>query len=279
MIPGREATHTWDGALVLNDRLTGAAWPRYKVDQIGGLRGLADFTPDAEAAQGKLGEIPRTAQRAGRTITYEGRIIARDVAELRAGQATLLAAFQGTSERRMTIATQPGYTPAATRYFDARAVSADAPEELVRPVQSLFMVALRLSDPRLYDPTEVVQAFDTPGSGYIEATVVNDGNAISTDPVIEITGPVDDPVLVNVTISRTLVLVGSLAVDDALVVDFAERTVTLNGANARDMLDLGASAWWDADAPGLVPGTNVLRIHSVAAPPAAECRFHPAYVG
>lgn len=154
---GIEARHSWDdGAIVLGDL---DSYPKYRINKMDGLRNLADFDPRAEPAS-RRGEIPRSSTRGGRTVVYDCTTLAESLAELREAEEALLAAFDPTGERRMTIAPHPDYA-IGERYFDARAVSLIGPDEQLASPNAVsggferdFVLALRLSDPRVYDAIE-----------------------------------------------------------------------------------------------------------------------------
>ncbi len=159
---GIEATHTWDGALALGDR---SVWPRLKLTKIAGLRALGDLDVDAEQASGRRGEVPRSAQRSGKTVVYSGTIQARDLAEMRAAEESMLAAFDTTSEREMVIAPDPAYA-SGSRSYAARCIECEIDDEqrygprrvLSGGYERDFDLTLRLSDPRIYDAAAQTQA-------------------------------------------------------------------------------------------------------------------------
>lgn len=165
---GLEAIHTWDAddaAFLMNDKDN---WPMVKVRKIDGLRSLAEMDAVSDAKSGKLGEFPRASVRSGRTVVYSGSVMARSLAGLRELEANMLAAFNANSEKEMLIQPSP-YYDTGSRKFSARAVDLQIPDEQTAPPTALsygyerdFILTLRLSDPRLYDPTLVT---DTSSSG------------------------------------------------------------------------------------------------------------------
>jgi hypothetical protein len=231
MIVGVEGIHEWETGLVLNDR---AAMPHYRIEKIGGLRSAPDFSPTADPALGRTGEVPRLADRLGKTITYEGLIVATKLNDLEAANAALVAAFSGTTERKMTAGPHPGYAGPAlqTREFYARPLDAGGDESQdatpwrkSRGFERPFTLSLRLSDPRFYNPVAddvtatVVSAVDVsdalglpfvpgsdlspPSGDQISLTVHNDGT-VDTDPIIRINGPCSNPSVTNRTTGKFL---------------------------------------------------------------------------
>jgi hypothetical protein len=121
-------------------------------------------------------------------------------------------------------------------------------------------------DPRYYDSTAttgtmVVQnalgrTYDrtynlTYGGGSLinSLAVVNNGNT-TTYPVITIVGPITNPTIGNLTTNQYITVNTTLINTDSLVIDLLNKTVTLNGVTARNLL-AGNSVWF-----GAPPGTS-----------------------
>ena len=86
----------------------------------------------------------------------------------------------------------------------------------------------------------------TPATATITTTVNNSGWG-TTYPTITLVGPIDNPVLGNVTTGDYLNFNCSLSGSDTLVVDLYNKLITLNGNPARNLL---ASGTWFAAPPG-----------------------------
>ena len=88
------------------------------------------------------------------------------------------------------------------------------------------------------------------GSGSYATTtnIVNSGWA-TTYPTITLTGPITNPTLGNVTTGEYLLLSGTFANTDTLVIDLYNKLITLNGVSARNLLSTGT--WF-----GAPPGTS-----------------------
>lgn len=104
-----------------------------------------------------------------------------------------------------------------------------------------WAVQLIAGDPRIYDDAESTLA----GSG----AAVNAGN-FPTEPSVTITGAANNPTITNVTTGEMLKVNVVMGAGDELLIDFAQRTIKLNGVTAYGSMDL-ASVWWD-----LEPGNN-----------------------
>lgn len=86
------------------------------------------------------------------------------------------------------------------------------------------------------------------------ATVTNSGT-VATAPTISYTatGSVASVYFLNATAGKTIWINQPLVNTDVLSVDFAARTVTLNGVTVSGVLSVD-SRWWD-----LAPGANTVR--------------------
>lgn len=290
MIVGKEGVHTWDGgALVLNRRDLD---PHYRVDEIPGLRSLAELEAVIDPALGRTGEVPRESTRAGKSIEYRGIVVARSLASLRTAQGALPAAFATTAEREMIAAPHPAYVGAAlpTRRFHARAIAVEADEQSVAHPNTTrsggyempWSAVLRLSDPRYYhagvgaqiDVEDLVAAAIggagvpfTPGTAVagpsnqgFEVVTANPGNA-DVDGQFFMHGPLKNPVLSNETLGVFLRFRGLLIpAGEHVMVDFRRRrAVRGGGENVRSTLD-PASTWWDRGVHCLDPGANTIRL-------------------
>lgn len=91
------------------------------------------------------------------------------------------------------------------------------------------------------------------------ASLVNVGN-IDTYPLLRLYGPFTDPILDNVTQSKSLALTGiTLGPGEFLEIDTRARTIFLNGdpdVNRYDKLAFPGSKWWS-----LGPGITEVRFH------------------
>lgn len=87
----------------------------------------------------------------------------------------------------------------------------------------------------------------TYGGGSAGAVINNVGNT-TTYPVITITGPVTSPTIANNSTEQYITVNTTLGALDTLVIDLYEKTITLNGSPARNLL-AGNSQWFGA-APG-----------------------------
>jgi hypothetical protein len=306
VIPGLEARHSWNAQVLLNDV---SVSPRYRLREITGLRSTADPEDNREPATGRRGEVTRRSWRRGKTITYEGQIEAQSLSQLRSGEADLADAFQELdAEGEMLIVPHPDLPdPPPPVLFRARSLSYEPGTE--RPgdrndprhmgFMQPFVVTLRMSDPRFYraqqaGPFEsgaltsqiglrlpVVLPVTIPAPGTIAGTITveNEGDA-DTDPVLDIYGPISNPVVENETVDARLTFEGLTLSDGQLLrVDFRTRRILLEGStDYRSRLNRPASDWWDPDTPGLLPGQNTLHLRGESAndPARVVCTFFHA---
>lgn len=259
-------------------------WPRYRVVDIPGFRGLGDLEDQRDLPAGRNREIPRKAVRRGKTFTYQGVVEARNQDELNQAVDTLVAACAPTDE--LLISITPKRVAEGSFTFMGQPTALDPPESLPdvtalgRPTygyERTFALGIRMSDPRFIGPTQpVVQTagitniggtplpwvlpipIAAPGSSSGAATVTYAGTAPG-DPVFNLYGPSTNPGIRSDTVNKELRWTLSLTVNDFLVVDFRDRSVLLNGTeDVSYLIDRGRSNWWDGDVGGLVAGTNSL---------------------
>jgi hypothetical protein len=90
--------------------------------------------------------------------------------------------------------------------------------------------------------------FSPSGGGSL--TVPNAGTA-RAHPVMQIHGPITNPILVNVDTQERITMAGSIVDGDYWEVDLFDRTVKLNGAtNIREVVDTSATTWFGIAAGG-----------------------------
>lgn len=310
-VPGLEATHSWNGVITLNDRGTSPATrpdPCYLLDRISGLKSLPDAEDQRDSPTGRQGEIARLSARRGKSLSYEGMIQSTSLVGLRDAESAAAAAFYEMAEGLMVMAPVAG-APWDTRQFRARCILWDVPDEQLVPAtrwsrgyERPFTLGLRMSDGRYYDPTVAVSeqtGLVTPLSGTAppftppftltapaaatgSITFDNPGTA-PVDPIIDIFGPVTNPIIENTTLGASLIFNASggvtIPAGQFLRVDFNSRRVLLAGtSDYRSKLDLIASTWWDPNIWGLTSGSNTIRLRgdSVADPAKAVVQFNPA---
>lgn len=274
---GLEAKHVWvpatGPAVVLND-LT-VALPRVKVDRISGLHALPDVGDSREPRTASVGETIYPVYPQGKTITYEGRIMGRTLAEMRSLGQTLRSGFgERSSEGIMTLSPQAGYGSGEWHY-SARSMAFTMDDEQTlgeetrpTPFQRNFIATVRASDPRFYWSDVLNTGSQAGGATY---NMANAGNA-QTDPTFTIEVN-DGAELVIQNLSQLsawdnnpLVLrFGASDYAGTVTISFARRTVFIHEADqtVHDMeskLDLYNSTWWDELEPALAPGDNNVQV-------------------
>lgn len=259
-------------------------WPRYRILDIPGFRGLPDLEDARDLPAGRNREIPRKALRRGKAFTYQGRVEGRNQDELDQALDDLVAACAPTDEQMFSVI--PKLTSQGSFTFTGRITALDPPESppeaeaLGRPTygfERAFSLGIRMSDPRFVGPTQpVVQtagitnvggtplpwvlpvSITAPGSASGAASVSYTGTAPG-DPVFNLYGPSTNPGMRSDTVDKELRFTLSLTSDDFLAVDFRDRSVLLNGTeDVSHLIDRIRSNWWDGDVGGLVNGTNSL---------------------
>ena len=138
------------------------------------------------------------------------------------------------------------------------------------PTTSEWRLELFASDPWIYSQDTVSTTLTLPtGGGFTvpvtvpihfgnatggSATVTNEGTAI-TKPVIELHGPLTNPVVTNETTGRRIGLNLTLLTGETVVIDLKARTAIQGGATNRMGSLASGFTWW-----GLPTGPNTLRL-------------------
>jgi hypothetical protein len=279
-ILGLEAVHRIANHVDLN---TQTGLPRVELDRITGLHSLPDADDNREATYAMTGERVFPSLNRGRTITYEGRILAADLHGLRAMAMQLR--YAGTvgrlSETSVVVTPHPSVGGVAHRY-DARILALEIDDTQTRgyeamptPYQRDFVLTVRQSDPRYYlvgqDVTVSATAADV-------VAVTNPGN-FDALPVFTVNGPIPTDLFFQREdnfVERALVYedVG-LASGQQLRLNFNDRTLTRvsDGASYEHKRAFDLSNWWDTTAAGLNPGVTHI---SVVGGGNWTCTFTPA---
>lgn len=141
----------------------------------------------------------------------------------------------------------------------------------------LFEVPLKAEDPRKYAQTATTNTalqLVTTGTTTTQAVVV--GGTEDTPPTVTIDGPATNPKLLNNTIGAYAFVQwnGTLGGGDTLVIDYAARTILLNGANDYDAIE-PTSSW-----TYLLSGSNSLTYSRTAGSgtTTAQLDFRDAYL-
>lgn len=153
-----------------------------------------------------------------------------------------------------------------------------------------FQVTILCEDPRIYSSslqTAIINpaSLSVSGRGYNRsypmsyggsgsspsASINNTGNR-PTPGLLTIAGPGTNPRVTSDNEGKTLRVQISLAGGDVLVLDLAERTVTLNGSTNRRNLLTADSRWWL-----IQPGINSIRYAADDITSQLTVSFRPAY--
>lgn len=307
-VRGLESRHSWDGGVVILNKLD--TFPRFKATKIEGLTSLGDAEDNRDARQSGIGEIPRRSYRRGKTVVYTGRVEDSTLDGMRAYSDALRAAFANLNdERQMAVVPHPSYPDQSSYFFKARPLIVDIPDEQGSPHNFNHgnrrdaIIGMRLSDSRIYSTQLVSGTTSAPAQGtgtslpwtlpvtltassqpVAPGVVTNPGTAPSP-PIIDVYGPVTNPTILNVTLGLQLVFQGlSLANGEYVRIDFAKRTIVRsNGQSVRSALVRSSSTWWKPGAqdgsPGIGPGAQTIQLTSadLALPARADISFYPAY--
>lgn len=272
---GLEATHQWGAGLVLNQE---GVYPRYELDRIGGLHSHPEVEDNREPAFGRIGEIAYPSLPRGKTLTYEGRVVAYTLAQMRAAAAALRGSFRPVSDGTMYVRPSPVIGGPTWRY-GARVLACDVDDEQTRgdeampsPYQREFVLSLRMADPRFSVDGAPVSVNGVDG----DVRVITNPGTAPADPVVVIDGPNTDDLVFerdnNPDAQKLIFSDVTCAAGDQLRLDWKARTLTrlsdgVQFAN-RVVFDpeewwaADHRSWWDANTDGLNPGPTTIRVAS-----------------
>lgn len=274
-VPTLEAQHRWDDDVTIHghDELDPETRPWRCQCQSISLRSLPDAELPADPWVGGVGTIARPGRRGGRTAVYTGRVQAVDAASLRIGVDTVIAAgWDVTAERTMRITYQGREWMLRGRPHVTTTDLTSLPLTAVpTPYQADLVVAITMSDPRIYVATEAASYPDHDNIAVI-------GGAIPTAPTIRIHGPITNPTVTDQTRDVVLVLDHPIPADAWVDIDLRARELrSSDGEDLYDQLAWPASTWWSTRYADVL-GPLQLTLTGTATGPSTrlEIRYHPA---
>ena len=263
----------------------GLSWgplTKYHVSAVSGLDDLPPIRTFDAPRPGDQGEFRGTDLLAARTIVLEVLMLGDNNADYYALAEALRTTFL------LNVAELPLLFFNSTRLVNVRCRRRSIPYDAGRLMRTgSAAIELLASDPRIYDAnvanlsTGMAQsgggmtfnatfnlAFGTSGSGGL--IQVTNAGTFAVRPILTVTGPVDTPILQNVTAGKKLRFNLSLASTDTLIVDLDARTVLLNGTASRRSSLSADSQWWE-----IAPGTSTLSYTNAGAFQAASTLTFP----
>lgn len=240
---------------------------------IQGVTGLgpADIRTSSFLFSGRSGGLVTDQLLGFRIITVNGRIGSNNgTREQHAlDRAALLAALPIGTTIPVYITNFAGIT----YRIDCNVTDAKV-EYRQRGYTSDFLIQLTAGDPLFYstdggDEQTATVNLQAQTGGYVtpydlpvdwaagaQPTTVNNSGTATVFPVIELHDEAHDPRITNQTTGETFALEISTSDGDVIVIDMANRTVTLNGSNIMGNRT-DDSTWW-----GLTPGDNSIVLTS-----------------
>ena len=107
-------------------------------------------------------------------------------------------------------------------------------------------------------PSRSTTSQRNPAAGTTYSGTVTNSGTVETAPTITVSGPAAAPFFENVTAGKTVWVNVAVPSGQDLVVDFATKTVTLNGVTQSNAVGVD-SRWWT-----LAPGANTIRSNVAA---------------
>lgn len=238
----------------------------YSIVSIEGLLGSPDIRSTDQPYVGRSGLAMGRDFYGGRTVTITLTVYAPDSDQFSFAVDALAAAFAAPRDNELSLTfTIPGVAAGLAARLLCR------PRRVSLPIPSLYfnqqaeaVIELFATDPKKYanSPSSFVVSVGVtaggfawpftwpltwPGSTASAAILTNLGN-VPTYPNVRFDGPLTNPAITNLNTGQTVSLTISIATGDWVDLNFANRTVLINGAvNRYPYLD--DADWW-AIAPG-----------------------------
>lgn len=254
--------------------LFGGAGSPYQIIDIDGLESLPELRVQDDNQGYNDGMFSGRDFLSGRTITFTINTFAGNGNSAHQNfnllQAALLPQQSGTTALNFLLSQTDSQMVINARVRSRKTIV--DPEYTFGFIRS--QITMFCPDPRYYSTPSITASMSpspalgrtynrtynlTYGGGSLNnaATITNNGS-VTTYPVISISGPVTNPTIGNVTTNQYMTINTSLTNTDTLVIDLAQRLITLNGVSARNLV-AGNSTWFGA-APGvssfMFTGTN-----------------------
>jgi hypothetical protein len=268
--------------VTLNDGLSGF----YIDEPLAGLS-LPNIRTSSGIYSGRDGGYVGAQFYDNRHITITGRAIATSTTLLETQRTTLQTAIRSKSVT-VTLTTNAG----RSYIIYANLLAFDMP--IMRDnFRANFKIELLATDPVIYDNTggtgqsATVQRFNAGGmnwplhwplnwgTGVGPTTVTNGGNTV-VYPTVSLTGIMTNPIITNNTTGQVFKLTGlTTAAGDVVLIDLRAHTVTLNGGNIYNKVDL-TSTWW-----GLAVGSNSIQLNTSSSSDTvvATVKWMSGYIG
>lgn len=157
----------------------------------------------------------------------------------------------------------------------------DVQMPITDPISSRFKIDLVANNPYLFNaalttreiPIDIGGGFILPVTlpavfgGGSDPTIINNSGDITVYPTITIEGETTNPVITKLGTNDRTELNVTTGVNDTIVIDNDNRTVTLNGSSIAAQRS-SDSTWW-----GLTPGTNNIKYESDDASDTGVCEI------
>lgn len=237
----------------------GGAGSPFQIMDVDGLAGLPDLRTQDDNRGYNDGMFSGRDFYSGRTIVITTHIFAGN--GLSAQQN--LALFQAALEPQQQGTTSLNFQLAATDTEKVISARVRARKVIIDPEYTYGYIRTQTTlfcpDPRYYDATLSTLSLTPaiaggrtynrtynltyPAFSNTSTGSVNNLGWADTYPLITITGPITNPYVTNFTTGETLTVAVTMASTDTLVLDLLNKTVTLNGSTARNLLTT-ASRWF-----------------------------------
>lgn len=224
-----------DTGLLLNGAV---ALPFWDVLKVSGLD-MPDYNANIDDVDSQQGGTVYALYSMVRTIIIEGMLYANP-STIESTIDTAIANFLPNNTDYPFYYKAPGL---AQRYINGKAIKfLSDTETLRRTGLAAFQLQIACGDPRKYinNADQVMVA----GTNY---TPANPGN-VETYPIITVVGAFTTITFTNVTTGKAITLTTTRIAGDVTVIDFKNKSVTINGIQNSSVVT--GTAWWNIPAGG-----------------------------
>ncbi len=269
----------------------GGAGSPFQIIDVDGLAGLPDLRTQDDNRGYADGMFSGRDFLSGRTIIMTVHIFAGN--GLSAQQN--LALFQAAIDPQETGTTALNFQLSATDTEKVISCRVRGRKVVIDPEYTYGFIRTQITfycpDPRYYSATASVLSLAPTAAGgrtynrvydlvYPAFTPTASGSVVNagwtaTYPTITIVGPATNPVITNVATGQSLTIAVTMLATDTLVIDLLNKTITLNGSTARNLLTT-TSQWF-----GFAPGSSTINFNATtytAGVTSATVSYRSAYI-
>lgn len=258
--PTEDYTYTLERSgsdLVLN---TDSVLPFYDVTKVSGLD-MPDVTVYSDDIDGMHGGVVYARYTQPRTVVFEGTLYA-DPMNFDVEFENAMKFMIPSSSTLKLWYKQPGI---AARYMSVLPIALKSDVDTGRRIGSAaYQLQFIAADPRKYiDETDLTLA-DAVGQ------IAHNSGTVETWPTVTINGIYSNPTFTNSAQGLSFTVTHTASTADEMIVDFATRSVTINGVQSSSLV---SGHWWSVS-----PGDNNVSINVASGTPTMTFSYRSGWL-